>query len=63
MNEDFPKIPESQFTAMHKAFGQWEMPGLMMVQHAIDNNIHHRGEAFVYLRALGIEPPAFWDRY
>ena len=29
---------------------------------AIDNEIHHRGQGYVYLRALGIEPPAFYDR-
>ena len=28
----------------------------------IDNEIHHRGQGYVYLRALGIEPPAFYDR-
>ncbi|MGB4400232.1 MAG: DinB family protein [Daejeonella sp.] len=26
-----------------------------------DNETHHRAQAYVYLRALGIEPPAFWD--
>ena len=29
----------------------------------VDNEIHHRGQGYVYLRALGIEPPAFWDRH
>ena len=33
-----------------------------MIQYAIDNEIHHRGQGFVYLRALGIEPPHFWER-
>jgi uncharacterized damage-inducible protein DinB len=28
----------------------------------IDNEIHHRGQAYVYLRSLGIEPPHFWER-
>ena len=32
------------------------------VSHWIDNEIHHRGQAYVYLRALGIEPPHFWER-
>jgi uncharacterized damage-inducible protein DinB len=45
-----------------KAFGQWEMSGLAMIQYAIDNEIHHRGQGYVYLRALGIEPPHFWER-
>src|SRR6266567_4456823 len=41
---------------------QWEMPGLATIQYAIDNEIHHRGQGYVYLRALGIEPPPFWER-
>ena len=28
----------------------------------IDNETHHRGQGYVYLRALGIEPPQFWER-
>ena len=62
LDEQFPKIPPGQFSEMHKMFGQWEMTGLAGVQYAIDNEIHHRGEAYVYLRALGVEPPPFWDR-
>lgn len=44
------------------AFGQW--PGTMywLLLYVIDNEIHHRGQGFVYLRALGIEPPHFWER-
>ena len=30
--------------------------------YVIDNEIHHRGQGYVYLRALGIEPPLFYDR-
>ncbi|ADW70029.1 DinB family protein [Granulicella tundricola] len=62
LQERFPKIPEARFWAMDKAFGQWEMPGIVMIRYAIDNEIHHRGEGYVYLRVLGIEPPAFYDR-
>lgn len=32
------------------------------LQYALENEIHHRGQAFVYLRMLGIEPPFFYDR-
>ncbi|MBC7928718.1 MAG: DinB family protein [Bryobacteraceae bacterium] len=62
LNEKVPQIPPGRFTEVDKAFGQWEMTGLAGIQYAIDNEIHHRGEGYVYLRALGIEPPAFWDR-
>lgn len=37
-------------------------PNIWKVQYWIDNEIHHRGQGYVYLRALGIEPPAFWER-
>ncbi|WP_221090257.1 DinB family protein [Deinococcus aquaedulcis] len=39
-----------------------EMSPLALVTYAIDNEIHHRGQGYVYLRALGIEPPAFYER-
>jgi uncharacterized damage-inducible protein DinB len=35
---------------------------LSKIQYWVDNEIHHRGQGYVYLRALGIEPPAFWER-
>ena len=62
LNKKFPKIPLHRFHEVDKAFGQWEAPGLVTIQYAIDNEIHHRGQGYVYLRALGIEPPPFWER-
>ncbi len=62
LNEKFPRIPAERFWIVEMAFGRWERPGVVTIQYAIDNEIHHRGEGFVYLRALGIEPPPFWDR-
>jgi uncharacterized damage-inducible protein DinB len=62
LDEKFPRIPSDRFTEVDKAFGQWENPGIVTIQYAIDNEIHHRGQGYVYLRALGIEPPPFWER-
>ena len=62
LDEKFPKIPPHRFSQVDKAFGKWEAPGLVTIQYAIDNEIHHRGQGYVYLRALGIEPPPFWER-
>ena len=62
LNDRFGRIPSHRFSELDKAFGQWEAPGLTTIQYAIDNEIHHRGQGFVYLRALGIEPPPFWER-
>jgi uncharacterized damage-inducible protein DinB len=62
LNKKFPNIPPHRFREVDKAFGMWEAPGLVTIQYAIDNEIHHRGQGYVYLRALGIEPPPFWER-
>ena len=58
----WPAVTVEQLQATHKAFGQWEMPGYGLLLYVVDNEIHHRGQAYVYLRALGVEPPAFPDR-
>ncbi|WNB90903.1 DinB family protein [Bacillus sp. NEB1478] len=31
-------------------------------QYALENEIHHRGQGYTYLRMLGIEPPEFFVR-
>jgi uncharacterized damage-inducible protein DinB len=62
MNALWPQIPPRKFMETVKAFGQW--PGVLhdLILYVIDNEIHHRGQGYVYLRALGIAPPAFYDR-
>jgi uncharacterized damage-inducible protein DinB len=55
-------IPEHRFQEVDTAFGQWKGTGTWMILYAIDNEIHHRGQGYVYLRSLGVEPPAFYDR-
>lgn len=58
----WPDIPAHRFQEVDTAFGQWKMPGYAMFLYAIDNEIHHRGQGYVYLRSLGIEPPPFYER-
>lgn len=55
-------IPEHRFQEVDTAFGQWKGTGTWVILYAIDNEIHHRGQGYVYLRTLGVEPPAFYDR-
>ena len=62
LDAKFPQITPARFSEVDKVFDQWEMPGIATIQYAIENEIHHRGQAYVYLRALGIEPPSFWKR-
>ncbi|WP_413667697.1 DinB family protein [Mucilaginibacter sp. Mucisp86] len=56
------QVPAKRFQETVLAFGQYEGVGNSIIQYIIDNEIHHRGQAYVYLRSLGIEPPAFYDR-
>ncbi len=62
INRLWPTIPPGRFQETDRAFGQWEGPCHSLLGYVIDNEIHHRGQGYVYLRALGIEPPAFYDR-
>jgi len=58
----WPQIPAGHFQEKVVAFGQFENTVINTILYFIDNEVHHRGQGYVYLRALGIEPPAFWDR-
>jgi uncharacterized damage-inducible protein DinB len=62
INTMWPTIPAKRFQEVDKAFGQWEMTIYALLLYVVDNEIHHRGQGFVYLRALGIEPPPFYER-
>jgi len=62
IDANWPLIPEGRFQEVDKAFGMWEGTIAWIILYFIDNEIHHRGQGYVYLRSLGIEPPAFWDR-
>ena len=58
----WPTIPAERFQESDLAFGQWQMPIHGLLLYIIDNEIHHRGQGYVYLRGLGIEPPPFYER-
>jgi uncharacterized damage-inducible protein DinB len=62
INEYFNQIPLERFSETFNLFGQYEFPIIDNIFYFIDNEIHHRAQGFVYLRALGIEPPKFWER-
>jgi uncharacterized damage-inducible protein DinB len=62
INAFWPQITPERFQETDKAFGMYEAPIYDSLLYFIDNEIHHRGQAFVYLRSLGIAPPSFWDR-
>ena len=58
----WPQIPAERFQDTMTAFGQYPGKVYDLLLYAIDNEIHHRGQGYVYLRALGIEPPPFYER-
>jgi uncharacterized damage-inducible protein DinB len=62
INGTWATIPPGRFQETMKAFGQYEGRVHDLVLYAIDNEVHHRGQGYVYLRALGIEPPPFYER-
>lgn len=62
INSLWPHITEERFQEVDKFFGQYEGPIYWSLMYVIDNEIHHRGQGYVYLRSLGIEPPHFWER-
>lgn len=58
----WPQLSPARFRETVTLFGEYTSPVVDQLLYFIDNEIHHRGQGYVYLRALGIEPPYFWER-
>jgi uncharacterized damage-inducible protein DinB len=58
----WPQIAPARFSEVDKAFGLYEGTITSSLLYFMDNEVHHRGQGYAYLRSLGIEPPAFYDR-
>ena len=58
----FAQISAERFKENFNLFGQYNFPVIHNIIYFIENQIHHRGQAYAYLRALGITPPFFWER-
>jgi uncharacterized damage-inducible protein DinB len=63
INQVWHQIPQQRFHEVDLAFGAYEGKIIDLLLYFIDNEIHHRAQGYVYLRSLGIEPPAFWNRW
>lgn len=63
INTYWKQLAEEDFSEKFNLFGQYEFPIIDNILYFIDNEIHHRGQGYVYLRALNIEPPLFWERW
>jgi uncharacterized damage-inducible protein DinB len=62
MNQLWKQIPAERFRQTMTAFGQYTGVAYDLLLYVIDNEIHHRAQGYVYLRALGISPPPFYER-
>jgi uncharacterized damage-inducible protein DinB len=62
IDEFWARIPGERFQETVTSFGQFTGPAHWQVLYVVDNEIHHRGQGYVYLRALGVEPPLFYER-
>ncbi|WP_316635909.1 DinB family protein [uncultured Flavobacterium sp.] len=62
INKYWEQLSIEDFSETFNLFGQYEFPIIHNVLYFIDNEVHHRGQGYVYLRALGIVPPFFWER-
>jgi uncharacterized damage-inducible protein DinB len=62
IEDQWSQIPAHRFQEIDTAFGYYKGPVHWILFYFIDNEIHHRGQGYVYLRSLGIQPPAFWER-
>lgn len=58
----FAAVPDGKFMAIiNTPFG--EITGEILIQVAIDEEIHHRGNLYTYLRCLGKTPPQMIQNY
>jgi uncharacterized damage-inducible protein DinB len=62
LNKLWANLRPERLQEVDVAFGLWEDKMHGTLAYLVDNEIHHRGQGYVYLRALGIEPPPFWER-
>lgn len=61
MDAELPTVTPARYSEENPLF--WGIQTAMSAAlYAIDNEIHHRGQGYVYLRALGLEVPPFWER-
>ncbi|MDO5105545.1 DinB family protein [Capnocytophaga sp.] len=54
---------QEKYREVFNVFGMFNYPVIENLTYLIENEIHHRGQGYVYLRALGVEPPVFYSEY
>jgi uncharacterized damage-inducible protein DinB len=56
-----PILTDAQIQAMVKTPWGMDLPGHVCSTIIYDEHLHHRGQLYAFLRALGVEPPFLWD--
>ena len=61
----WPTVTEEALTKKRPTPFQGHPEGraIEWLTYALENEIHHRAQGYVYLRLLGLEPPAFNIRH
>lgn len=56
-----PTLTDAQIQALVKTPWGADFPGHVCATIIYDEHLHHRGQLYAFLRALGAEPPFMWD--
>lgn len=59
----FANTSLERFREEFNLFGMFNYQIIHNLDYLLQNEIHHRGQGYVYLRALNIEPPAFYSEF
>ena len=62
IDELWPRVPEGRLQETEPTFDGYETRVGDLLLYVIENEVHHRGQGYVYLRALGVAPPPFPGR-
>lgn len=63
INQGWKQISRERFQEKFNLFGMFNYSIIDNFSYLYQNEIHHRGQGYVYLRALNIEPPAFYSEF
>ena len=55
------KMTDSHVAAAIPTFFGRDLSGMALIQLTYDEHLHHRGQLYAYLRAIGVVPPFIWS--
>ena len=61
MQADFERITDAQLAQMVETHWGPTFPGFVLIPIVYDEHLHHRGQLYAFLRAVGAEPPFLWS--